>query len=54
MTTINNVKVKYISPEYNTLQDWIRNLKHEYIGRQDGVFINKERFQKSKSMGKSI
>ena len=49
MTTIVNVKVKYIRPEYATLQDWMTNPEHEYIGRQGVVFINKERFPKEAS-----
>ena len=49
MTTIVNVKVKYIRPTYNTLQDWMKNPQHEYIGRCGVVFINKERFPKKSS-----
>ena len=46
MTTVVNVKVKHIRPTYNTLQDWMNNPHHEYIGRCGIVFINKERFPK--------
>lgn len=49
MTTIVNVKVKHIRPTYNTLQDWMGNPNHEYIGRCGIVFINKERFPKKSS-----
>ena len=49
MTTIVNVKVKYIRPTYKTLQDWMANPQHEYIGRCGVVFINKERFPKKSS-----
>ena len=49
MTTVVNVKVKYIPPNYNTLDDWIKNHQHEYIGRSGVVFINKERFPKKSS-----
>ena len=49
MTTIVNVKVKHIRPTYNTLQDWMANPQHEYIGRCGIVFINKERFPKKSS-----
>ena len=49
MTTVVNVKVKYIRPNYNTLDDWIKNPQHEYIGRYGVVFINKERFPKKSS-----
>ena len=54
MMSVVNVKVKHIRPTYNTLQDWVSNPQHEYIGRCGIVFINKERFPKIKSMGKSI
>ena len=49
MSTIANVKVKYIRPTYNTLSDWMENPQHEYIGRGGVVFINKERFPKKSS-----
>ncbi len=49
MTTIVNVKVKYIRPTYNTLADWMENSNNEYIGRCGIVFINNERFPKSSS-----
>ena len=41
MTTVVNVRVKHIRPNYNTLDDWIKNPQHEYIGRSGVVFINK-------------
>jgi hypothetical protein len=49
MTTVVNVKVKNIRPEYSTLSDWMENSNHEYIGRCGVVFINKERFPKKTS-----
>ena len=49
MTTVVNVRVKHIRPNYNTLDDWIKNPQHEYIGRSGVVFINKERFPKKSS-----
>mgnify|MGYP002701275486 CR=1 FL=1 len=49
MTSVVNVKVKHIRPTYNTLQDWVSNPQHEYIGRCGVVFINKERFPKKSS-----
>ena len=50
MTTIVNVKVKNIRPNYDTLSDWMKNPQNEYIGRSGVVFINKERFPKKSSM----
>jgi hypothetical protein len=41
-----NVKVKYIRPEYNNLQEWMNDMNNEYIGRRGIIFINKERFPK--------
>ena len=49
MASVVNVKVKHIRPTYNTLQDWMSNPQHEYIGRCGIVFINKERFPKKSS-----
>ena len=49
MTTVVNVKVKYIRPTYTTLYHWIKNPQHEYIGRSGAVFINNERFPKKSS-----
>ena len=49
MTTIINVKVKNIRPNYNTLFDWMNNKQHEYIGRPGIVFINGKRFPKKAS-----
>ena len=49
MTTIVNVKVAHIRPTYHTLEDWMTNPQHEYIGRSGIVFINNERFPKKSS-----
>ena len=49
MTSVVNVKVKHIRPTYNTLQDWVSNSQHEYIGRCGVVFINNERYPKKLS-----
>jgi len=49
MTSVVNVRVKYIRPTYNTLLDSTENPQHEYIGRCGVVFINKERFPKKLS-----
>ena len=37
-----NVKVKFIRPEYTNLEDWMRDLNNEYIGRGRVVFIKNE------------
>ena len=49
MTTVVNVKVKYIRPNYNNLKEWMNNPNNIYIGRSGVVFINKERFPKKQS-----
>ena len=50
MTSLTNVKVKYIRPEYNNLKEWCEDEKNEYIGRKGIVFINKERYPKNDSI----
>lgn len=49
MTTIVNVKVQYIHPNYANLSEWMSNSNNEYVGRCGIVFINKERFPKKSS-----
>ena len=49
MTTVVNVKVKYIRPTFDNLQEWENEENHEYIGRGGVVFINKERYPKKNS-----
>ena len=49
MSSVINVRVKNIRPDYHTLADWMKNPQHEYIGRGGVVFINKERFPKRSS-----
>lgn len=49
MTTVVNVKVKHIRPDYDNLKEWMENPNHEYIGRRGVVFIEKERFPKKAS-----
>lgn len=44
-----NCKVKFLRPQYNNLQEWMKNEDNVYIGRQGVVFINKNRFPKSPS-----
>jgi hypothetical protein len=39
-----NVKVKYIRPEYNNLEEWMQDENNVYIGRKGIVFINNQRF----------
>ena len=49
MTSVVNVKVKHIRPDYDNLKEWMKNPNHEYIGRRGVVFIGKERFPKKAS-----
>tara|TARA_Y100000389_G_C17280313_1_gene422615 strand:+ start:92 stop:454 length:363 start_codon:yes stop_codon:yes gene_type:complete len=49
MTSIVNVKVKHIRPEYNNLSDWMDDQNNEYIGRHGVIFIEKQRFPKQPS-----
>jgi len=49
MTTVVNVKVKYIRPEYNNLVDWCQDENNVYIGRAGIVFCDGERFPKKAS-----
>jgi hypothetical protein len=49
-TKVVNVKVKYIRPEYNNLEEWMKDRNNVYIGRRGIVFINKERFPKENSI----
>lgn len=44
-----NVKVKFIRPEHQNLQEWMGDSNNLYIGRSGVVFINGERFPKSSS-----
>jgi len=43
-TTVSNVKVAHIRPEYNDLNEWMRDSNNVYIGRRGIVFINGTRF----------
>ena len=48
--SIINVKVKHIRPEYNNLEDWMKDTNNEYIGRGGVVFINKIRYPSKNSI----
>lgn len=39
-----NVKVKYIRPTFNNLEEWMNNPNNVYIGRARIVFIDKQRY----------
>ena len=49
-TTVCNIKVKYLRPEYNDLKDWMNGSDNVYIGRAGVVFVNGERFPKKQSI----
>ena len=38
-TELVNVKVKFIRPEFNHLEEWMNHPDHVYIGRNGRVFI---------------
>ena len=43
-TTVSNVKVAHIRPEYNNLYEWCQDSINVYIGRARVVFINGTRY----------
>ena len=49
-TTVCNMKVKYLRPEYKDLKDWMNSRDNVYIGRAGVVFVNGERFPKKQSI----
>lgn len=49
MSSVQNVKVAFIRPQYNNLKEWIEDDKNLYVGRKGIVFINGERFPKTDS-----
>ena len=49
MTSVVNVKVKNIRPEYDNLKEWMANPNNIYIGRQGVVFVDGERWPKQSS-----
>ena len=42
MTSVVNVKVKYIRPQYQNLEEWCKDKNNVYIGRRGVVFIGKK------------
>lgn len=50
MASIVNVKVKFIRPKYQNLQEWMKDEKNVYIGRRGVVFIDKKRFPQHNSI----
>eukprot|EP01031_Cornospumella_fuschlensis_P037194 gene37194-45148_t len=49
-TSVCNVKVEHIRPEYKNLKDWCEDSGNLYIGRAGVVFVNGERFPKKQSI----
>lgn len=49
-TTVVNVKVADIRPEYKDLEKWMKNKNNVYIGRRGVVFINNKRFPEHDSI----
>ncbi len=49
-TSVSNVKVSYIRPKYDNLENWIKDPQNVYIGRKGIVFIRGERFPKENSI----
>lgn len=50
MTSVVNVKVANIRPQYKNLKEWMDYENNIYIGRRGVVFINGERFPKVDSI----
>lgn len=48
-TTVCNVKVKYIRPQYHTLKEWMDDDSNVYIGRAGVVFVDGTRFPPTSS-----
>lgn len=44
MTTVVNVRVKYLRPEYTNLKEWVEDPNNVYIGRRGIVFIDGARY----------
>ena len=49
-TNVVNVKVAYIRPTYNNLEEWCNDDNNIYIGRKSIVFINGVRYPKKDSI----
>jgi hypothetical protein len=45
-----NVKVKYIRPEYQNLEEWMNDTNNVYIGRAGVVFIGGKRYPPKQSI----
>jgi len=45
-TKVVNVRVKYIRPEYDNLEEWTKDPKNVYIGRRGVVFVGKGEHKK--------
>jgi hypothetical protein len=50
MTTVVNVKVKYLRPRYQNLADWMNDPNNVYIGRRGIVFVDNKRFPPADSL----
>jgi hypothetical protein len=50
MTNVVNVKVAYIRPKYDNLNEWTNDINNVYIGRKGIVFIDKVRYPKNNSI----
>ena len=49
-TTVVNVKVAHIRPEYDNLKEWMKGKDHVYIARRGIVFIDDKRFPPKESI----
>jgi hypothetical protein len=49
-TTVVNVKVQHIRPQYKNLLEWMSDPQNVYIGRRRIVFIDHQRFPPQDSM----
>jgi hypothetical protein len=49
MSVVTNVKVKFIRPLYDNLEEWSKDCGNTYIGRKAIVFINNNRYPKEDS-----
>lgn len=50
MSSVINIRTKYIRPEYDNLKEWMEENDHVYIGRKGVVFINGKRFPEMDSI----
>jgi hypothetical protein len=49
-TSVVNVKVKYIRPEFDNLKEWCNNANNYYIGRRCVVILNSRRYPEKSSI----